>query len=339
VSLSLADTLLEAIRAEPSDPTAWPALADHLEEEGDPRAELVRLTHELRHAPFTKARRARENRLCQLLLAGLRPLVPVLTNSIGLELALVPPGRFRMGSLSSEDYHTSDEGPVHEVQISKPFYLGVYPVTQDEYQTVMGVNPSHFSPHGPIAFFRVREQDTGRFPVDSVSWDLANAFCARLSDLPAERAAGRTYRLPTEAEWEYACRAGTSTAFCFGDRLSSQLANFDGGYPYGGASRHVYLKRTCPVGRYPPNAFGLYDMHGNIWEWCGDWYHESYYRRSPPRDPPGPAAGEAHLLRGGSWIDASWHCRSADRSRSEALHYVGVRVALSAGQPGSGRHA
>src|SRR5262249_21785492 len=134
-------------------------------------------------------------------------------------------------------------------------------------------------------------------PVSCVSWNDAQAFLEWLSGLQKEKEAGRASRLPSEAEWESACRAGTTTPFALGISLSSAQANFDGNYPYGEADEGVYIDGTCPVGSYRPNAFGLYDMHGQVWEWCADWHGRTYYRRSPRIDPPGPARGESRALR------------------------------------------
>jgi formylglycine-generating enzyme required for sulfatase activity len=138
---------------------------------------------------------------------------------------------------------------------------------------------------------------TARFPVDTVCWYDAVSFCERLSALPEEKAAGRVYRLPTEAEWEYACRAGTKTPFHYGKALSSRQANFDGNLPYGSAPKGPYLGRTCEVRSYKPNDFGLYQMHGNLYQWCSDWYGEDYYTHSPRKDPTGPEKGKYHVLR------------------------------------------
>src|SRR5262249_36572146 len=159
----------------------------------------------------------------------------------------------------------ADEGPCRKVVLGRAFYLGKYPVTQEQYERVMSRNPSWFASTG-----RGRDQvkefaDTGNFPVENVTWEEAVEFCRRLSDLPAERRAGRVYELPSEAEWEYACRAGTTTPFHFGTELNGRRANCDGNHPYGTATRGPYLGRTCPVGCYTANAWGLYDMHGNVW--------------------------------------------------------------------------
>src|SRR5262249_37514254 len=145
----------------------------------------------------------------------------------------------------------------------------------------------------------------------------ALAFCKKLSALAAEKKARRVYRLPSEAEWEYACRAGTKTPFHYGDSLSSKQANFDGSKPYGAAVRGPYLERTCAVGTFAPNAWGLYDMHGNVWEWCHDWYAEGYYKKSPPRDPQGPSRGTLRVIRGGSWYYFARSCRAAIRFKNK----------------------
>ena len=270
--------------------------------------------------------------LVMLLMAsfGAEPAAPPkeITNSIGMKLALIPAGKFLMGSPKDEKDRCPNEEQ-HEVSITKPFYLGVYVVTQAEYEKVMGNNPSWFSAKGD-GKDRVKDMDTGQFPVEKVSWDDAVAFCKKLSELPEEKKAGRVYRLPTEAEWEYACRAGTKTAFHYGDSLSSKQANFNGDFPYGGADKGPYLERTAKVGSYAANAFGLYDMHGNVWEWCQDWYDENYYKNSPKEDPPGPAQASYRVVRGGSWGDVGWGCRSAFRYRLEPGYRdadLGFRVA------------
>src|SRR5262249_21964345 len=149
------------------------------------------------------------------------------------------------------------------------FYLAAHEVTQGQYEKVMGKNPSFFGPQGE-GNLAPRGVDTTRLPVESVSWENAGEFCRKLSALPAERTAGRTYRLPTEAEWESACRAGTAGPFHFGPTMTSQQGNINGAVPYGGAPASENVPHTVPVGSYPPNAWGLYDVHGNVWEWCQD---------------------------------------------------------------------
>ena len=245
-----------------------------------------------------------------------------IANSLGMRFALIPAGKFLMGSPESEGGRGDDEGPQHEVEIARPFYLGIHQVTQKQYKKLMGENPSCFT----------RANGGGAsHPVEQVSWEEAVEFCRRLSVLPEEQAAGRTYRLPTEAEWEYACRGGAnaSSPFAFGDSLSSTQANFNGNNPYGGAATGPYLQRTTPVGSFEPNGFGLYDMHGNVWEWCADWFDEYYSSQSPQQDPQGPQGGSRRVLRGGGCFDDAHDCRSAVRDSAEPGSrggHVGFRV-------------
>jgi uncharacterized protein (TIGR02996 family) len=326
-------TLLEAIHADPADETARLALADWLEEEGrSPQAELSRLHVRLRLRQPDGPPGADFDRLCRLLDAGVRPVVPERTNSVGMRFALIPAGQFWMGSPDSELSHRADEGPEHVVRLSWPYYLGVFPVTQEEYAEVTGENPSWFSPAGECRD-RVKGLDTSRHPVEMLTWDMADLFCNHLSELPAERKGRRRYRLPTEAEWEYACRAGISLAGPFhqGQALSSRQANINGSVPYAGAAEGPYLERTTPVDAYPPNAFGLYDLHGNVSEWCADWFAADYYDEPVESDPPGPVVGERRVLRGGCWFDRGWNCRAAfryDRPPDEARPQFGARLVM-----------
>ncbi len=176
-------------------------------------------------------------------------------------------------------------------------------------------------------------EDTENYPVENVSWDEAREFCERLTGKDTKKPAGWRYRLPTEAEWEYACRAGAPAyqVFHFGNTLSSAQANFDGNFPYLGPDKGAYLKRTCRTGSYTANAFGLYDMHGNVWEWCHDWHGADYYGTSPVKDPQGPFEGAYRVIRGGGVSGGGQHCRSAYR-HAYAPHLrsyeLGFRVAL-----------
>ena len=238
-----------------------------------------------------------------------------LKNSIGIEFASIPAGKFLMGSPATEKERSSNETQ-HEVTLTQGFRMGVHEVTQAQYEQVMGKNPSEFK--------------GATLPVETVSYDDTLAFCKKLSDLPAEKAAGRKYRLPTEAEWEYCCRAGTSTPFHFGNELNGTQANCDGTIPYGTTQNGPFLRKTTPVGSYPPNAWGLYDMHGNVWEWCQDWL-DSYPKQSVT-DPRGPEVGSNCVLRGGSWGDVAADCRSASRDwldPSGRSYGGGFRLALS----------
>jgi formylglycine-generating enzyme required for sulfatase activity len=275
-------------------------------------------------------------------------------NSIGMKLVRIPAGQFMMGSPDDEKDRDRDE-VAHSVQITRPFYLSVYETTQQEFKDVLGRNPSWFSSSGG-GKDKVAATNTDRFPVEKISWCDAVEFCNALSEkesLPpyyvlegvtrdADGAitdisdvkipGGRGYRLPTEAEWEYACRAGTTTPFHFGSLPTGNEANTNG-YSYGAAGAGPNLARTAEVGAYSPNAFGLYDMHGNVWEWCQDWYGDTYYRSSPAEDPPGPDAGIHRVLRGGSWFNFPRNARAAYRFRSQPInrdHNLGFRMARSA---------
>jgi formylglycine-generating enzyme required for sulfatase activity len=237
-----------------------------------------------------------------------------ITNSIGIKLMRIPKGKFLMGSPKTEEGWSKDETQ-HEVTISQNFYMGATEVTQAQWQKVMGSKPS---------FFKGDE-----LPVEQISWDEAVDFCKRLSEMPEEKKAGRKYRLPTEAEWEYACRAGTTTPFHFGSQLNGRQANCDGTLPYGTDTKGPDLEKTSPIGTYPANAWGLYDMHGNVWEWCSDWSGE--YPTGSVTDPIGPATGSLRVFRGGCWIKDAVLCRSAYRNGDvpPIRRFLGFRVALS----------
>jgi formylglycine-generating enzyme required for sulfatase activity len=245
------------------------------------------------------------------------PTKPI-ANSIGMKLVLIPAGEFLMGSREGEV--EDDEHPRHRVRISRPFYLGVTEVTQAQYEAVMGNNPSWFSSNGP-GKDQVAGQSTENHAVETVSWLDAVAFCNKLSEKEGLRPfyeieagtarvrdwSGPGYRLPTEAEWEYACRAGSQARYSFGD---NEWSLGDHGW-YNGNSG----SQTHPVGQKRGNAFGLDDMHGNVWEWCWDGYAADYYKQSPGDDPTGPEAAAQRVIRGGSWRHAPQDARSARRGR------------------------
>jgi formylglycine-generating enzyme required for sulfatase activity len=252
-----------------------------------------------------------------------------ITNSLGMKLVLIPKGTFQMGSPRDEENRSDDEDQ-HEVTITQPFYLGMHEVTQHEYEAVTGTNPSWFSAEGG-GKEKVQNLDTSRFPVETVYWEDAVTFCRKLSERPEEKRSGRVYRLPTEAEWEYACRGGAreATPFHFGKTLSSLQANFNGNRPYGSADKGPYLQRTTKVGSYEANAFGLYDMHGNAREWCADRYGP--YPKDKQTDPQGPEKGGRRVLRGGSWLSNGHICRVAHRSTSVPGNHssvIGFRVVV-----------
>jgi formylglycine-generating enzyme required for sulfatase activity len=255
----------------------------------------------------------------------------VITNSLGMKLALIPAGKFLMGSPKKEK-EREDKEVQHEVTISKPFYMGVYEVRQREYTAVKGGGKPRQN-----SIFNEKRGGSPDHPRENVKWSDAVDFCNRLSARADEKKAGRKYRLPTEAEWEYACRAGTKTVFHYGDTLSSKQANFNGNDPYGGADKGPSIGLTRKVGSYKPNAWGLYDMHGNVAEWCSDYYDKNYYKHSPKVDPKGPAKGVLstdykdfyRVVRGGCWLDEGRGCRSAYRFKGmphDPYRLIGFRV-------------
>ena len=242
----------------------------------------------------------------------------------------IPAGKFWMGQTESEKQELirqvgeekyqewyANELPRHQVHLQS-FFLGKYPVTQAQYQQIMGDNPSKFKDF----------EDSFNRPVENVSWNMAQEFCQKLSEKT-----GKNYALPSEAQWEYACRAGTETPFSFGETITTDYVNYDGNYPYSDAPKGEYRKQTTPVNQFFPNAFGLYDMHGNVWEWCEDGWHENY--ENAPTD--GSSWNDNHsqnsfrLLRGGSWFSNSGFCRSASRNWNSADYRYygnGFRLAL-----------
>ena len=249
----------------------------------------------------------------------------------GLELPMVriPAGSFVMGSPEGEPERMGREGPQHKVELGE-FLMGRTPITQEQWRAVALWQPPEgerwerkLEPH-PSRF--------GSFPVERVSWEDAMEFCRRL-----RQRTGRYYTLPSEAQWEYACRAGTITPFSFGETISDELANYDASETYGNGLKGKNQKETTPVGTFPANAWGLQDMHGNVREWCLDDWHESY--EGAPVDGSAWVDGaegkstkgkeEIKLLRGGSWLDLPGRCRSAYRSHAQpgsAVSFIGFRV-------------
>jgi formylglycine-generating enzyme required for sulfatase activity len=234
-----------------------------------------------------------------------------------IELIKIKHGSFMMGASPSEKYAFEYEKPQHHVTLTHDFYLGKHVVTQEQYQAVMGANPSYFSGNGK-GKGRVDGLNTQRFPVETVPWCDANEFCRKLS-----RLTGRDFDLPTEAEWEFACRAGSSTTFYFGD-AEQDLRD----YAWYAANSQ---QRTHDVGTRKPNRWGLYDMNGNVWQWCKDWYDQDYYSHSAKEDPPGPETGDNRVMRGGSWLAHARICRCASRGWEDPLqgnHNIGFRVVV-----------
>lgn len=236
------------------------------------------------------------------------------TNTIGMQFVLIPKGTFTMGSPKNQKVRSEIEVE-HQVTLSKDFFLCITEVTQAQYEVVTGKNPSFFQGDK-------LNGDNRQNPVEQVTWTEAVEFCRLLSELPEEKKAGRVYRLPTEAEWEYACRAGSKTAYSFGDS-EKMLADY--GWYIGNN-----MGKTHPVGEKKPNDWGLYDMHGNAWEWCSDWFDHD--PQGPATDPIGPATGSQRAFRGGFWLNRAPFCRSACRlsfEPSKRNRMLGFRVALT----------
>jgi formylglycine-generating enzyme required for sulfatase activity len=244
--------------------------------------------------------------------------VESLGQGISIEIVLIPAGMFGMGTPGHNEF--PDEHPHHLVRVPS-FVMSKYPITQEQWKVVMNWAPP-FRSKGP------------KFPVDRVSWKNAVEFCRRLSKMT-----GHAYRLPTEAEWEYACRAGTSTPFHYGDTITTDLANYVGEHTYQSEPKGVYRHISTNVGSFPPNAFGLCDMHGNVWEWCADNWHDNYV--GAPTDGSAWENGTKNanrVMRGGSWHEPPINCRSATRlqmNENEADDLFGFRVALTSLEKGS----
>lgn len=243
------------------------------------------------------------------------PLTPDrFENSIGMSFVAVPAGEFEMGLPDNDNSHDiPKESPPHRVRLPRPFYLGAHEVTQSQFRDVMGTVPAFHQQGTP--------EDLGRFPVEQVTWFAAEDFCRRLTEAPAEQAARRRYRLPTEAEWEYACRGGDSAPYAWtaqrrADDTSGDAAGIQPPLPLG------------PVGSFRPNAFGLYDMRGNAWEWCADWFDRDYYSRSPIENPQGPQQGYIKVVRGNCWTYVGEGCKLSYPMLPpwKSSRFVGFRV-------------
>lgn len=290
-----------------------------------------------------------------------RPRRQEFTNSVGMKFVPVLAGTFLMGSPKDEkerEPYGKGSEEQHEVELTKDFYLGVHEVTQKQYRAVMGYNPSFFSHDGRPAEKgkyptnkpgggkdKVKGLDTDDFPVENVSWEDAQEFLKKLNALAAEKKFRVTYCLPSEAQWEYACRGGhlirddrekAQLPFHFkapSASLGSGQANFGAVFPYGGGKAGAYLNRTNAVGKNgEPNPLGLHDMHGNALEWCSDWDDPKYYATSPRKDPIGPGSGLQRALRGGFWGNRGQDCRAARRhcgAPSYRSFVFGFRVAAA----------
>jgi formylglycine-generating enzyme required for sulfatase activity len=233
-----------------------------------------------------------------------------LGNGITLEMVAIPGGTFMMGAPKNEKDSRDSERPQHQVTV-QPFFMGKYAVTQAQWRAVAALPQVNKELDPNPSYFKGDDR-----PVERISWYDALELCARLN-FKINFTAGRDYRLPSEAEWEYACRAGTTTPFYFGETITTDLANYNGNYTYGNAPQGESREETTTVGSFPPNAFGLYDMHGNVWEWCADTWHENY--EGAPKDASAWINdNDNRVLRGGSWFDYPGFCRSPCRVSFDA---------------------
>ncbi len=234
--------------------------------------------------------------------------------STGLNFVPIASGCFLMGSPLSEKDRAEEEHQ-HPVCITKDFLMGKYEITQGQWEAIMGQNPSHFNECG------------ARCPVENISWEDIQLFIKKL-----HKKTGFKFRLPTEAEWEYAARAGTTTAFSFGDNINTSQVNYDGDYPYKGKTIGLDRKQPVSVGSLPANPWGLHEVHGNVFEFVQDWHDVNYYKLSPKNNPQGPKDGSFKIRRGGSWRFDAKFCRSAFRGRfrpDSKSKLLGFRLAMS----------
>jgi uncharacterized protein (TIGR02996 family) len=316
--MSTLDALLAGIVADPLEETRWLVLADWLEENDDPRrGELLRFHRNMLATccdPDAHPERAEwQARVTELLVTGVRPCVPrhalALPGGVPLVGAFIAPGSFVRGGAFQHS-----ENPAHRVTLTRGWYMGVFTVTQAQWGAVMGTDPSKFK--------------GANRPVEMVSWDECQAFCDRATDHLDGRV---VVRLPTEAEWGYACRAGTTTHFHFGAVPSTDLMNYNGERTFNGSLPGTQRKETTPVGAFPPNSWGLHEMHGNVWEWCADW--SALLVVEDQIDPYISTRRERsyHVMRGGGCLNVPEMCRSAARcwgAPPSRASYVGFRVAF-----------
>jgi uncharacterized protein (TIGR02996 family) len=335
------EELLAGIAAHPDEGDRWLVLADWLEDQSDPRAELVRLRWQYHYQPDHAEFEARRQRLVTLQGSALAPVIPTITNSLGMSLALIPPGAFWMGSPAEESDHRPDE-LLHQVTLTQPFFLGIHPVTVGDFRRFVtatdykteaergdgakGYNSGSWVQTSGRNWRTPRFAQRPRNPVVCVSWNDAQKMIRWLNKQEAKT--GLVYSLPTEAQWEYACRAGTQTAYFWGDEHT----------PVG---EYAWYKdnaklRTRPVAEKKPNAWGLYDMAGQVWEYCHDSYAE--YPEGPAVDPPGADASTPRarrVQRGGSWFVYASYCRAAHRAhdaQNSRDTHSGFRLAASLAQ-------
>ena len=295
--------------------------AERLQRQREAEAEKNKSSYQLKTFQFETAQINKNGTEIKRIAKSAEYFTQDLGNGVFLEMVHIPGGTFIMGSPESEEGRNSDESPQHQVTVPS-FFMGKYPVTQKQWRLVAAL------PKVKIDL----ESDPSRFkgdnlPVERVSWNHTQEFCARLS-----LKTNQTYRLPSEAEWEYACRGGTTTPFYFGEIISTELANYDGNYTYGGGAKGEYRGKTTEVGKFPANPCGLYDMCGNVWEWCEDEWHKNYINAPADGSAWLDKNSESRLLRGGSWDDNPDYCRSAyrdDYNLDDDYGNIGFRVVCS----------
>ena len=253
-------------------------------------------------------------------------------DGVTLDMVKIPGGSFKMGARKEEKNSFDNERPQHQGNVQE-FWMGKFAVTQLQWKKIASLSQVNIELSPDPSYFK-----GDRFPVEQVSWTEAKEFCDRLSYLSPKT--GKTYDLPTEAQWEYACRAGMTTPFHFGETITTDLANFNGNRIYGKASKGEYRKKTSEVGSFTPNAFGLYDMHGNVWEWCLDPWHGNY-DGAPTHgdvwDASNNFGSDSRLIRGGSWGNNPHYCRSAFRSYGDPANRgssIGFRIVYLSSSPG-----
>ena len=286
-----------------------------------PEEEKNKSPYQLKTFPFQTAQINNNGTEIQRITKNANYFGEDLGNGVILEMVDIPGGTFKMGSPENEEGYHSSQSPQHEVTVP-PFFMGKYPVTQQQWRVVAALPKDKIDLKSDPSYFK-----GDNLPVECVSWNDAQEFCARLS-----RMANKTYRLPTEAEWEYACRGGTTTPFYCGETISTDLANYNGNYTYGQGQKGQYREKTTEVGIFPANPFGLYDMCGNVWEWCEDGWHGNYINAPTDGSAWTSLSSQHKLLRGGSWNSIPEDCRSAFRFYDNLDNYdysLGFRVVCS----------
>ncbi|ALB40332.1 sulfatase-modifying factor domain-containing protein [Anabaena sp. WA102] len=316
-----ADRLQRQREAEAAEQLRLQQEAERLQRQREAEAEKNKSGYQLKTFQFETAQINKNGTGIKRIAKSAEYFTQDLGNGVLLEMVHIPGGTFIMGSPESEEGRDSDESPQHQVTVPS-FFMGKYPVTQKQWRLVAALPKVKIDLESDPSNFK-----GDNLPVEFVSWNHAQEFCARLS-----QKINQTYRLPSEAEWEYACRGGTTTPFYFGEIISTELANYDGNYTYGGGAKGEYRGKTTEVGKFPANPCGLYDMCGNVWEWCEDEWHKNYINAPADGSAWLDKNSESRLLRGGSWDNYPENCRSAYRGNGNLDHnhdHIGFRVVCS----------